>query len=74
MKVTEPVVHVIAALLVGARVQLVDDDPLGELDGEAVLVDGDLLDEVATLDPHLLVRQKVLDYHICHVLPEIGQM
>ena len=66
--------HVIPALLVGASVQLVDDYPLCELDGEAVLVNGDLLDEVATLGSHLFVRQEVLDYHICHVLPEMVQI
>lgn len=34
------------------RVQLVDEDLLGQLDGQAVPVDGDLLHQLATLDPH----------------------
>lgn len=34
------------------RVELVDQDLLGQLDGQAVPVDGDLLHQLATLDPH----------------------
>ena len=33
-----------------------------------MLEDGDLLDEVPTLDAHLLICQQVLDDHIRHVL------
>lgn len=34
------------------RVQLVDENLLGQLDGQAVPVDGDLLHQLAALDPH----------------------
>ena len=60
-----PVVHIGQV----AAVELVDDDPLGQLDGQPVLVDGDLLDEVPALDPHLLLGEKVLDDDVRHVLP-----
>ena len=33
-----------------------------------VLKDGDLLDEVPALDPHLLLGEQVLDDHVRHVL------
>jgi hypothetical protein len=38
------------------------------LDCQPVLVDGDFLDEIPTLDPNLLLRHQVLDDHIRHVL------
>lgn len=41
----DPVVHVRGVV----RVELVDDDPLGQLDGQAVSVDGDLLHQLAAL-------------------------
>lgn len=44
----DAVVHVRGVV----RVELVDEDLLGQLDGEAVPVDGDLLHQLATLDPH----------------------
>lgn len=44
----DAVVHVRGVI----RVELVDEDLLGQLDGEAVPVDGDLLHQLATLDPH----------------------
>lgn len=44
----DAVVHVRGVV----RVQLVDENLLGQLDGEAVPVDGDLLHQLATLDPH----------------------
>lgn len=33
-------------------IELVDEDLLGQLDGKAVSIDGDLLHELTTLDPH----------------------
>ena len=33
-----------------------------------MLKDGDLLDEVSALDPHLLLGEQVLDDHVRHVL------
>lgn len=44
----DAVVHVRGVV----RVELVDENLLGQLDGEAVPVDGDLLHQLATLDPH----------------------
>jgi hypothetical protein len=35
-----------------------------------VFVNGNLLDEVAALDAHLLLREQVLDDHVGHVLSE----
>lgn len=34
------------------RAELVDENLLGQLDGQAVPVDGDLLHQLPTLDPH----------------------
>jgi hypothetical protein len=40
------------------------------LNSEPVFVDGNLLDQVSTLDPDLLLRHQVLDDHVGHVLEE----
>ncbi len=34
------------------RKELIDEDLLGQLDSESVSVDGDLLHQLTTLDPH----------------------
>ena len=52
-----------------ARVQLIDDNPFWELDGQPVFVNGDLLDQIPTFDPDFLIREQVLDDHVGHVLP-----
>mmetsp|Transcript_15563 Transcript_15563/g.27637 ORF Transcript_15563/g.27637 Transcript_15563/m.27637 type:complete len:377 (-) Transcript_15563:149-1279(-) len=47
---------------------LVDQDLVGKLNGEAIPVDRNLLDIVLTPDPNLLLGHKVLDDDICHVV------
>ena len=59
-----PVVHVRLV----PRVEFIDDDPLCQLDGQPVLVDCDLLHQIAALDPHFLLSQQVLYDHVGHVL------
>jgi len=51
----DPVVHVGGVV----RGQLVDQDLLGQLDGEAVPVDGDLLHQLAALYPDWIKKKKI---------------
>lgn len=62
----DPIMHVSSI----ARIELVDDNPLCQLNRQAMLVNGNLLHQVPALDPHFLVSQQVLDNDVCHVFPE----
>jgi hypothetical protein len=46
--------------IVFGRVELVDEDAVGQLHGDLVAVHGDFLDVVPALDPHLLLGHQVL--------------
>ena len=62
----DPVVHVVAVVVVG---EVVDVDPVRELDGKPVPEDGHLLHVIPALYSDLLVGQEVLHDDVRHVLP-----
>ena len=56
------------ALLTAIFHHLVQDNAVGQLHGEPILIHGNFLHIVVALDPYLLVRDQVLDDHVRHVV------
>lgn len=60
--------YLIVHRLMFARVELVQHDTLGQLHGQPIAVDGNLVHQVAALDAHLLARYQMLNDDVAHVL------